>query len=63
MSWHPTLSSIERKTDLPQYRPRPITDTQLCEAALKPIGSGDCWCGHNSIHGRVRTLAHRTRVA
>ncbi len=51
MAWHPTLSSIERKTDLPQDRPRPVTDAQRREAALEPIGSGDCWCGQPCPHG------------
>ena len=51
MAWHPTLSSIERKTDRPQDRPRPVTDTQRRETALEPIGSGDCWCGQPYRHG------------
>jgi hypothetical protein len=52
MAWHPTLSSIERKTDLPQDRPRPVTDTQRREAALKSIGMWeDCWCGKPYPHG------------
>ena len=45
MSWHPTLSSIERESDVPQDRPRPVTDAQRREAALKVIGSWSCWCG------------------
>jgi hypothetical protein len=50
VSWHPTLSSIERKTDLPQDRPRPLTDTQRREAKLKSIGTWDCWCGLERFH-------------
>ena len=52
MAWHPTLSSIERRTDLPQDRPRPVTNTQRREAALKSIGRReDCWCGQRRPHG------------
>ena len=51
MGWHPTLSSIERKTDLPQDRARPVTDTQRRETALEVIGGGDCWCGQPDLHG------------
>ena len=51
MGWHPTLSSIERKTDLPQDRPRPVTDLQRRETALEPIGMWDrCWCGEPVGH-------------
>ena len=51
MAWHPTLSSIERKTDLPQDRPRPVTGTQRREAALMPVGSWEnCWCGEPIGH-------------
>jgi hypothetical protein len=50
MSWHPTLSSIERATDRPQDRPRPVTDTARREAALKVAGTWDCWCGQGYLH-------------
>lgn len=50
MGWHPTLSSIERKTDLPQDRPRPVTGTQRRETALKVIGTWSCWCGQQRDH-------------
>jgi hypothetical protein len=39
VSWHPTLSSIERAADLPQDRPRPVTAAQRREAELKVIGT------------------------
>ena len=48
MTWHPTLSSIERGTDLPQDRQRPVTATQRREDAMSEagsIGTRDCWCG------------------
>lgn len=51
MSWHPTLSTIERRPDLAQNRPRPVTDAQRREDALEVIGSGDCWCGRQFDHG------------
>lgn len=55
MAWHPTLSSIERKTDLPQDRLRPVTDTQRREDAMSaagPLGMWeDCWCGQPYQHG------------
>jgi len=51
MSWHPTLSSIERKSDLPQDRPRAVTDAQRREAALPVIGTWNCWCGQKRGHG------------
>lgn len=50
MSWHPTLSSLERAADLPQDRPRPVTAAQLREAELKVIGTWDCWCGKQRLH-------------
>jgi hypothetical protein len=50
MSWHPALSSIERRTDLPQDRPRPLTGTARREAALKVIGTWSCWCGQRPSH-------------
>jgi hypothetical protein len=51
MSWHPTLSSIERRTDRPQDRPRPVTDAQRAADALEVIGSLDCcWCGKERLH-------------
>ena len=51
MTWHPTLSSIERRTDLAQDRPRPVTETQEREAALKVIGLFEhCWCGSPYQH-------------
>lgn len=50
MSWHPTLSSIERKPDRPQDRPRPVTDTQKREGALQVIGTWCCWCGQERFH-------------
>ena len=50
MAWHPTLSSIERVTDLPQDRPRPLTDTQWREARLEVTGTWDCWCGELRDH-------------
>lgn len=50
MGWHPTLSSIEGKTDRHQDRPRPVTDTQRREAALRSIGTWDCWCGLQKDH-------------
>jgi hypothetical protein len=53
MSWHPTLSSIERRTDLPQDRPRPLTDDQRRVAAMQALGSlgtWDCWCGMERDH-------------
>jgi hypothetical protein len=50
MSWHPTLSSIERRSDLVQDRPRPLTDTAWREAALKVIDTGGCWCGEQWPH-------------
>jgi hypothetical protein len=51
MSWHPTLSSIERKTDRPWDRPPPLTDTQRAEAAApRWIGTWDCWCGQPRPH-------------
>lgn len=50
MGWHQTLSSIERRTDLPQDRPRPVTDAQKRESALKSIGTWDCWCGRRNGH-------------
>jgi len=51
MAWHPTLSSIERKTDLPQDRPRPVTGTQRRESALMPVGSWEnCLCGEPFQH-------------
>ena len=51
MGWHPTLSSIERKTDLPQDRPRPVTDLQRRESALKSIGPWEnCRCGELRGH-------------
>jgi len=62
MSWHPTLSSIERKSDLPQDRPRPVTDTQRREAALEVIGTWDyCWCWQRYDHdwpGRISGEPH-----
>jgi hypothetical protein len=45
VSWHPTLGSIERRTDLPQDRPRPLTDAQWAAGRLGVIGGGSCWCG------------------
>jgi hypothetical protein len=51
MSWHPTLSSIERRSDLPQDRPHPVTDTARREAALRVIGTWNCWCGQVPSHG------------
>jgi hypothetical protein len=51
VSWHQTLSSIERKTDLPQDRPRRLTDTARREAGLKVIGTWNCWCGRERLHG------------
>lgn len=52
MSWHPTLSSIERRTDLPQDRPRPVTGAQWREGRLKSIGSWElCYCGLPDPHG------------
>ncbi len=52
MAWHPTLSSIESRTDRPWDRPRAVTDAQRRESALYlPIGSGDCWCGQQYQHG------------
>ena len=54
MAWHPTLSSIERRTDLPQDRPRPVTDTQRREDAMSAAGSigmwEKCWCGQPYQH-------------
>jgi hypothetical protein len=50
VSWHPTLSSIERATDVPQDRPRPVTDAARREDALKVIGTWNCWCGEGSSH-------------
>jgi hypothetical protein len=50
MSWHPTLSSIERKTDLPQDHPRPLSATARREAQLKVIGTWNCWCGQARFH-------------
>jgi hypothetical protein len=53
VTWHPSLSSIERKTDLPQDGPRPVTDTQRREDAMSKagsIGGGDCWCGEPYQH-------------
>lgn len=50
MSWHPTLGSIERQSDLPQDRPRPVTGAQRREAALKVTGGGTCWCGQERDH-------------
>jgi hypothetical protein len=50
MSWHPTLSSIERATDRPQDRPRPLTDTAWREARMKAIGTWYCWCGRQRPH-------------
>lgn len=51
MSWHPALSSTERATDLPQDRPRPVTDAQRRETGLKVTGTRDCWCGREPFHG------------
>lgn len=50
MAWHPTLSSIERRADHPWDRPRPVTDTQRREGALKVIGTWSCWCGRTDPH-------------
>lgn len=51
MSWHPTLSSLERKADRPQDRPRPVTETQEREGNLKVIGDfGRCWCYREYQH-------------
>lgn len=50
MGWHPTLSSIERKSDLPQDRPRPVADAQKIESALPVIGTWSCWCGQRRPH-------------
>lgn len=52
MAWHPTLSSIERKTDRAQDRQRPVTDTRRAESALKPISAfwDRCWCGQPYQH-------------
>jgi hypothetical protein len=51
VSWHPTLSSIERETDRPQDRPRPVTDQARRESALKVIGVfHHCWCGEPHPH-------------
>jgi hypothetical protein len=51
VSWHPALSSIERATDRPQDRPRPLTDTQRAEGSLKVIGLFErCWCGSGYQH-------------
>ena len=63
MTWHPTLSSIERVTDLPQDRPRPVTDTQRREAALKTISAfwDRCWCGQPYQHdwpGKAERVPH-----
>jgi hypothetical protein len=61
MSWHPTLGSIERRTDLPWNRPRPATDAQWAEGRLEVIGGGSCWCGEGYPHdwlGKADGEAH-----
>jgi hypothetical protein len=51
VKWRPTLSSIERRTDRPQDRPRPVTETQRAETALPVAGLWDrCWCGAPDKH-------------
>jgi hypothetical protein len=50
MTWHPTLDNLERKTDRPQDRPRPVTDTARREDALQVIGTWFCWCGERRPH-------------
>lgn len=66
MSWHPTLSSIERRSDLPQDRPRPVTDTRRREAMLEVIGTWYCWCGQAPAHdwpGKAAGKPHPRRSA
>ena len=50
MTRHPTLDSIERRTDRPQDRPRHrLTPEQArveAERVNPPLGTfTDCWCG------------------
>jgi hypothetical protein len=61
MTWHPTLSSIERATDRAQDRPRPATDAQRAAGRLEIIGGGGCWCGEGYPHdwpGKVGGSPH-----
>jgi len=63
MTWHPTLSSIERGADRPQDRPRPVTDTQRRESALKTASAfwDRCWCGGTYQHdwpGKAAGASH-----
>jgi hypothetical protein len=53
MAWHPTLDNMESKR--PQDRPRPVTDTQRREDAMRAAGAisafwDRCWCGRPYQH-------------
>lgn len=69
MSWHPTLSWIDRQPDRPQDRPRPVTAEQRRVAAMNAkaaLGTFDCWCGLPRPHdwpGKAAGAAHPRREA
>jgi hypothetical protein len=50
MAWHPTLGSIERRTDNPWQRRHPPADSQHQESRLPVIAMNGCWCGLQSNH-------------